>query len=52
MSMCIKKITDFRIEASRNFKNTPFTPLMTKESKLQVERKVVEMLGSLYGNYQ
>ena len=24
---------------------------MTKEAKLQVERKVVEVLGSLYGNY-
>lgn len=51
MKQCIKQITDYRFEVSRNFKNTPFTPLMTKESKLQVERKVVEVLGSLYGTY-
>lgn len=34
MRNCIKKITDYRIEITRNFKGTPFTPLMTKESKL------------------
>lgn len=42
---------DFKIEVSRNFKETPFSPLMTKEAKLQVERKVVEVLGDLYGTY-
>lgn len=51
MKNFIKSVTDFKLEACRNFKNTPFTPLMTKEAKLQVERKVVEALGSLYGNY-
>jgi hypothetical protein len=30
----------------------PFSPLMTKEAKLQIERKVVEVLGELYGKYQ
>lgn len=34
MKICISKISDYRIEATRNFKSTPFTPLMTKESKL------------------
>jgi protein-arginine kinase len=33
------------------FRGTPFTPLLTKEAKLQVERKVVEVLGDLYGSY-
>lgn len=36
---------------SRNFARTPFAPLMTREAKLQVERKVVEVLGDLYGTY-
>lgn len=36
----------------RNFRGMPFTPLMTKEAKLQIERKVVEVLGELYGKYQ
>lgn len=30
----------------------PFSPLMTREAKLQIERKVVEVLGELYGKYQ
>ena len=29
----------------------PFSPLMTREAKLQIERKVVEVLGELYGQY-
>mmetsp|Transcript_23048 Transcript_23048/g.35656 ORF Transcript_23048/g.35656 Transcript_23048/m.35656 type:complete len:174 (+) Transcript_23048:318-839(+) len=48
----VKRVTDFKIEVSRNFRGTPFTPLMTKEAKLQVERKVVEVLGDLYGSYK
>lgn len=44
-------VTNFRFEAQRNFKGTPFSPLMTKEAKLQVEKRVVEALGSLYGSY-
>lgn len=47
----IQRIADFRIEASRNFKGTPFLPLMSQEAKLQVERRVVEILGDLYGKY-
>ena len=29
----------------------PFTPLMTKETKIQIERRVVEVLGELCGKY-
>lgn len=47
----IAKVSDFKIEVNRNFRSTPFSPLMTKEAKLQVERKVVEVLGDLYGSY-
>lgn len=35
----------------RNFRGMPFTPLMTKENKLQVEKKVVDVVGELYGQY-
>jgi protein-arginine kinase len=52
MEKSIKTIDNYRIEIKRNFKGTPFTPLMTKEAKLQVERRVVEVLGDLYGNYK
>ena len=41
----------FKVTVRRNFKGTPFTPLMTREAKLQIERKVVEVLGELYGQY-
>lgn len=51
MKTSIAKISDFQIDVSRNFTKTPFSPLMTKEAKLQVERKVVEVLGDLYGSY-
>lgn len=51
MSVDLDKLKSYRISARRNFKGTPFTPLMTKESKLQIERKVVEVLGELYGSY-
>jgi len=37
--------------AKRNFRGMPFTPLMTRESKLQVEKKITEVLGELYGQY-
>ena len=47
----VEKVVDFKIQIGRNFKETPFAPLMTKEAKLQVERKVVEVLGDLYGTY-
>jgi len=48
----VDKVVDFKIQIARNFKDTPFAPLMTKESKLKVERQVVEVLGDLYGSYQ
>ena len=38
-------------KAKRNFRGMPFTPLMTRESKLQVEKKITEVLGELYGQY-
>jgi protein-arginine kinase len=44
-------VSHFRLSVRRNFKGTPFTPLMTKESKLQVEKRVVEVLGEVYGRY-
>ena len=45
------KVSDYQLDIKRNFRGTPFSPLMTKEAKLQVERKVVEVLGDLYGTY-
>ena len=35
----------------RNFRGMPFSPLMTREAKLQIERRVVEVLGELCGHY-
>jgi arginine kinase len=46
------KIDAMQVHLRRNFRSMPFTPLMTKEAKLQVERKVVEVLGELYGYYR
>jgi hypothetical protein len=40
-----------QINIQRNFRGMPFSPLMTREAKLQIERKVVEVLGELYGQY-
>lgn len=48
----VKRISDFKFEVSRNFRGIPFTPIMTKEAKLQIERKCIEILGDLYGTYQ
>lgn len=45
------QIAEFRLEAQRNFRGTAFVTCMTKEAKLQVEKKVVEVLGSQFGNY-
>jgi hypothetical protein len=45
------KCSKFKITLRRNFRGMPFSPLMTKEAKLQIERKVVEVLGELYGKY-
>lgn len=41
----------FKLSVRRNFRGTAFSPLMTRETKLQVERKIVEVLGELYGQY-
>lgn len=30
----VQQVTDYKIEIGRNFRGTPFTPLMTKEAKL------------------
>lgn len=49
MQEALEKVKHFKISARRNFKGTPFSPLMTREAKLQVERKIVEVLGELYG---
>jgi arginine kinase len=40
-----------QISFRRNFRGMPFSTLMTREAKLQIERKVVEVLGELYGQY-
>lgn len=34
MQDTIEKIKHFKISAKRNFKGTPFAPLMTREAKL------------------
>ena len=34
MQDAIDKIKSYKLTARRNFKSTPFTPLMTRESKL------------------
>jgi len=34
MQECAEKVKHFKFSARRNFKGTPFSPLMTKESKL------------------
>ena len=52
MRESVKRISDFKFEVSRNFRGIPFTPIMTKEAKLQIERKCIEILGDLYGTYQ
>lgn len=51
MSQDLQKMKKLSMSFRRNFRGMPFTPLMTKEHKLQVERKVVEVVGELYGSY-
>jgi len=46
-----EKAQDMQITMRRNFRGMPFSPLMTKEAKLQIERRVVEVLGELCGQY-
>lgn len=47
----IALIDSIAVRLKRNFRGMPFTPLMTRETKLQVEKKVVEVVGELYGKY-
>jgi len=51
MKHIMQKAENLQIKLRRNFRGMPFSPLMTKEAKLQIERKVVEVLGELYGQY-
>jgi arginine kinase len=46
-----ESLTDLKLEVRRNFRGMKFMPIMTKENKLQVERRVVEVLGELCGKY-
>ena len=46
-----EKTQNMQISMRRNFRGMPFSPLMTKEAKLQIERRVVEVLGELCGQY-
>lgn len=48
----MSKLDNVQMSLRRNFRSMPFTPMMTKESKMQVERRVVEVLGELYGTYR
>lgn len=45
------KISFIRVSARRNFKDYPFTPMMSTQIKFQVEKKIVETLGEVYGQY-
>ncbi|CAI2364299.1 unnamed protein product [Moneuplotes crassus] len=45
------KLSFIRVSARRNFKDYPFTPMMSTQIKLQVEKKIVETLGEVYGHY-
>ena len=46
-----ENVQDMQISMRRNFRGMPFSPLMTREAKLQIERRVVEVLGELCGSY-
>lgn len=46
-----EKVDGMQISMRRNFRGMPFSPLMTREAKLQIERRVVEVLGELCGQY-
>jgi hypothetical protein len=48
----IDQMESIQIKLRRNFVSQPFLPLMSLENKLQVERKVIEVIGELYGNYK
>lgn len=46
-----ERMENLQISMRRNFRGMPFSPLMTREAKLQIERRVVEVLGELCGQY-
>ncbi|CAI2363990.1 unnamed protein product [Moneuplotes crassus] len=45
------KLSFIKVSARRNFKDYPFTPMMSTQIKFQVEKKIVETLGEVYGHY-
>ena len=47
----LQKLTRLVVSVRRNFKDHPFTPMMSTESKFQVEKKIVDTLGEVYGQY-
>jgi arginine kinase len=46
-----QKLARLKVSVRRNFKDHPFTPMMSTESKFQVEKKIIETLGEVYGQY-
>lgn len=47
----LKRLSRLKVSVRRNFKDHPFTPMMSTESKCQVEKKIVDTLGEVYGQY-
>jgi len=45
------RIPLLRLTAKRNFSNYPFAPMLSTEAKIQIEKKIQETLGELYGQY-
>lgn len=45
------KMSFIRASARRNFKDFPFTPMMSTQTKFSVEKKIVDTLGEVYGQY-
>jgi hypothetical protein len=45
------KMSFIKVSARRNFKDYPFTPMMSTQIKFQVEKKIIETLGEIYGQY-
>jgi hypothetical protein len=45
------KVPFVKVSARRNFKDYPFTPMMSTQIKFQVEKKIMETLGEIYGKY-
>lgn len=45
------KMPFVKVSARRNFRDYPFTPMMSTQIKFQVEKKIIETLGEIYGQY-